>query len=421
MSAGQSGPISTGCTVAGRRKHPVAAKNGRPTIPTRVRFHAARATFVPVAVTLGIAVAGVMALSGGQALASQVSCGDTITADTTLHHNLVNCPNNGIVIGADDVTLDLNYHRIDGDGTPAAGCNPETEFCDVGVLNDGHDGVTVAHGSVRQFDFGPSVLGARHNRLLGISSSRQRLFGFFVVDSARSVVRDSSGSRNPAPDGDGMGLFGSHRVRVLNSSFRHNAQPGIHVAFDSNHNLIKGNVFSRNAPAIALEKADRNRVRRNRFARNGASVVVAPGTGNVIARNRFFKGGDGIAIEKGHRNLVARNDIVAPRGNGIYLALDRPPIGGHDNLVRRNSVRGSGGAAFLVRGEDRHSRLKRNVAVGAGEDGFDVESRSAKLTRNEARRNGDLGIEAVRGVSDGGGNRASCNGDPRQCTHISCT
>ena len=191
-------------------------------------------------------------------------------------------------------------------------------------------------------------------------------------------------------------------------------------AFDSSHNLIKGNVFSRNAPAIALEKADRNRVRRNRFARNGASVVVAPGTGNVIARNRIFKGGDGIAIEKGHGNLVARNDIVGPRGNGIYLALDRPPIGGHDNLVRRNFVRGSGGAAFVVRGEDRHSRLKRNVAVGAGGDGFDVESRSAKLTRNEARRNRDLGIEAVRGVIDGGGNKASGNGDPRQCTNIAC-
>ena len=32
---------------------------------------------------------------------------------------------------------------------------------------------------------------------------------------------------------------------------------------------------------------------------------------------------------------------------------------------------------------------------------------------NEARRNGDLGIDAVQGVIDGGGNRASGNGDPR--------
>jgi hypothetical protein len=33
---------------------------------------------------------------------------------------------------------------------------------------------------------------------------------------------------------------------------------------------------------------------------------------------------------------------------------------------------------------------------------------------------GDLGIEAVRGVIDGGGNKASGNGDLRQCTNIVC-
>jgi hypothetical protein len=35
-------------------------------------------------------------------------------------------------------------------------------------------------------------------------------------------------------------------------------------------------------------------------------------------------------------------------------------------------------------------------------------------------RNGDLGIEAVEGVIDGGGNRASENGDARQCVNVTC-
>jgi hypothetical protein len=35
--------------------------------------------------------------------------------------------------------------------------------------------------------------------------------------------------------------------------------------------------------------------------------------------------------------------------------------------------------------------------------------------------NADLGIEAVVGVTDGGGNRASGNGNPtRQCLNVSC-
>jgi parallel beta-helix repeat protein len=394
----------------------------------KIRPAVVPATFVSVAVILALAVVGVIILGGGKAAAvQQLSCGDTITADATLHHNLVNCPNNGIIIGADNVTLDLNYHRIDGDGAfPAAGCGREDD-CDLGVASIDHDGVTVVHGSVREFAIGVAVAGesgnARHNRVLDISSSKNDFFGIGIFGVARSVIRNSSSSRNVPPEGDGIGLFGSNHVRIVHNKIRHNPGPGIHVA-DSNENLIKRNVFSRNSPGILLGgdrfHADRNQIRRNRCARNSACVLVSPGTRNVIARNRISKGGDGIAIEKGHRNLVARNDIVGPRKAGVYLAIDRPPIGGHDNLIRRNFVRASGGDAFLVRSEDRHSRLKRNVAVGAGDDGFDVESRSARLTRNDARRNRDLGIEAVRGVHDGGGNVARHNGDLRQCTTIAC-
>jgi parallel beta-helix repeat protein len=372
-------------------------------------------------VVLALTLIALVVLNDARAAAQQQpKCGDTITTDAILHHNLVDCPNNGIIIGADNVTLDLNYHTIDGDGTPAAGCDFRTEFCDVGVVNDGHDGVTVMNGPVREFAFGVFFGSARHNRVLSISSSRHVFFGLFVADSSRSVVRNGSFSRNIPPEGDGIGVFGSSdHLRILHNKIRRNAGPGVHVD-RSNENLIKRNVFARNSPAIAFSRSDRNQVRSNRCTRNDACVLVGRSSRNVIAGNRIHKGGDGIAIEKGHGNLVARNDIFGPDKAGVYLALNAPPLGGRDNLIRRNFVRASGEDAFLVRSEDRHSRLKRNVAVGAGEDGFDVRSRSAKLTKNRAMRNRDLGIEAARGVRDGGGNNASGNGDPRQCTHIVC-
>ena len=386
-------------------------------MPARLRPHAAPATLLSLAVALALAVAGVLTLSGAKAASPQPKCGDTITADTTLHHDLVNCPNNGIIIGADDITLDLNGHTIDGDGTEAAGCNRRKEFCDEGLPNFGHDGVTVMHGSVRDFAVGPEVAKARHVRLLDISSTSHVFFGAVFFKSARSVIRNGSFSRNIPPEGDGIGVFSSDHIRILQNKVRHNPGPGIHVDH-SNENLIKRNVFSRNSPGILMD-GDRNEVRRNRCTRNDACVLV-DGSRNVIARNRIHKGGDGIAIENGHGTLVARNDIVGPHKAGVYLAINSPPIGGRDNLIRRNFVRASGDDAFLVRREDRHSQLKRNVAVGAGDDGFDIQSRTAKLTRNRAVRNHDLGIEAVRGVIDGGGNIARHNGDPRQCTHIVC-
>src|SRR3954451_18019868 len=219
-------------------------------MPTKLRLHAALATFVSLAVVL--AVVGVVVLGAGKAAAvQQPSCGDTITTDTTLHHNLVNCPNNGIIIGADDITLDLNYHTVDGDGSLTPGCNPEIEFCDEGVVNLGHDGVTVVHGSVREFAFGADAGRARDVRFLGISTSRNLVFGMAMFDSTRSVIRNSSSSRNIPPEGDGIGVFRSDHLRIVHNKIRRNPGPGIHVD-DSNQHLIKGNVFSRNSPAILM-------------------------------------------------------------------------------------------------------------------------------------------------------------------------
>jgi parallel beta-helix repeat protein len=392
-------------------------------VHTTLRPYAAPATLVLLAaVMVALAAAGPMAVGGGRALTGHVSCGDTITADTTLDGDLVNCPNHGIVIGADNITLDLNGHQIDGDGASAAGCDPQREYCDRGVLNDGHDGVTVQDGSVRDFGAGVVIKRARQNRVLNVSSSTNQFNGFVIADSTRSLVRDSSGNGNPAPDGDGVGVFRSRHLRILDSSFRRNAR-GMHV-MDSTNIVIKKNRVSGNSGPGVLIQADRNQVRGNRCVRNGvrnhACIILRAGSRNMIARNRSFRDGGGILIEGGRGNLVARNVVARARRDGIRLGFEKPPLRGANNAVRGNVVRGSGADGFAVAEHQRHSFLGRNIAVGAGDDGFDVRSRSTKLTRNRAVGNADFGIEAVRGVIDGGGNTAYRNRNPRRCTHISC-
>ncbi|HEX6158730.1 MAG TPA: hypothetical protein VF111_01105, partial [Thermoanaerobaculia bacterium] len=89
--------------------------------------------------------------AGGGVVAqtAPLSCGDTIMVDTTLDRDLTECRSNGIVIGADGITLDLGGHTISGDGKLVRRC-PRRQICDAGIANDGHDGVTVRNGSVGQ-------------------------------------------------------------------------------------------------------------------------------------------------------------------------------------------------------------------------------------------------------------------------------
>ena len=125
-------------------------------------------------------------VSGGQALANHVECGDVITQDTKLDSDLIDCPGDGLEIGADNVTLDLNGHTVDGDGDARPGLG-----CDTGIRNGGfdncsrqdagHGGVTIRNGTVREFAHGVQVIIADHNSLLHLRLYDNSGFGGIVT------------------------------------------------------------------------------------------------------------------------------------------------------------------------------------------------------------------------------------------------
>jgi large repetitive protein len=249
-----------------------------------------------------------------------------------------------------------------------------------------------------------------------------------------------------------MFLVQSHHVRVRGSSVRNNGNRGI-IVIDSTDNLIKGNRTSRNKGAgTRLDGANRNQVRRNHSGRDGDGIVLY-GNRNVIARNRIAHAhhihilSDGLAIEvpAGDHNMIARNRVRGTTGDAIGLGFDEgvgnvvrhnhilgagengvhvawgPKKGAtRGNVVRRNRIFGAGADGVHVDNKAKQTHLGHNHAFDAKDDGLDADEATTTVTENTANRNHDLGIEAVRGVIDGGGNKASGNGDLRQCTNIVC-
>jgi parallel beta-helix repeat protein len=342
-------------------------------------------------------VVALLALSGVSAATGQppppgLECGDTITADTTLDRDLTDCPNNGIIVGADDITLDLNGHTISGNGKRVRRC-PRDQPCDIGVDSFRHNGVTVRNGSLRGFGVGVFLGRVRGNRLEELSSSRNQFFGYVIANSSRSTIRDSSGNDNFEPDGDGLGVFGSHDLRIVRNSFRRNAQLGMHIE-DSRGNLVTGNAVVGNGDFGILLEGDRNQVRANRFARHGvAAIQLGPGSRNVIAGNRIHGGGEGIGVEKARGTVIARNVIFGVRHDGIRLGMWDPPLASTRTVVRRNLVVDSGRDGFRVAKRDIGALLVGNVARRSGDDGFDIDSPSARLRANRAVGSADLDVE----------------------------
>jgi parallel beta-helix repeat protein len=378
---------------------------------------------------LGVAAllaGGLTAATGGLAQASVVHCGDVITANTRLSSDLVNCPDNGLVIGADNITLDLNSHTIDGDGV--VGCE-EQYACDFGVDNTAsHHGVTIKDGSIREFATAIVVLGANDNRLRGLSSSHNVLGGILLIESPGARIEHNSISANGlTTDQAGLIVFDSSAVRIERNSVSGNGDIGMFLQ-GVDDSRVERNSVSGNPEAGIILDGNRNEVSRNRASKNGDGISVG-GDSNTIVSNRVSDSfacpdgcGAGIASTGGTGNLIARNFVARASRAGIWIA-DFEQEGGLPEIsavVERNLVVDSEIDGVLVESTVTDTLLTRNIATGAGDDGIDVRAVGTTVTRNIATANHDLGISAVRGVIDGGGNRAAGNGNPAQCTNIVC-
>ena len=93
-------------------------------------------------------------------------------------------------------------------------------------------------------------------------------------------------------------------------------------------------------------------------------------------------------------------------------------------MILRNVVEGAGVDGISVGTETsnpvENTRIDANWVSGSGDDGIDIRRAATVLADNWANDNADLGIFAVAGVIDGGGNRARGNGNPAECVGVAC-
>ena len=374
-------------------------------MPAKIRPAAVPAALVGLAAVAILVLAGVVASSGAEA-ASKVSCGDTITTDTTLHQRPRQLPQ--------------QRHR---DRRRQRHPRPERPHdrrrrhpcC---RLRPGHR-VLRLRGRLRRSRWGhrEARLGApvrgRRRRLRrpatpACSASPRRgtpSAASGSLSSARILVRNCSGNRSTAPEGNGLGLFDSHHIRVLNSSFRHNVHAGIKPVGSTN-SLIKGNLVAqqRRLREFSMEGGEGFRVqaqpprskRRRHHARPRQPQRDHPKP--RLARPRRHPDREGTR----QPGRAQRRRSRPPRGH---------PPRNHASLPRRRAQRRppkswSGTAAWTGSWsrEGRPQPPEAQRRQGAGDDGFDIEQPLDDADPQPGGGNGDLGIEAVRGVNDGGGN-----------------
>lgn len=283
-----------------------------------------------------LAVLGSLGLAG-TAAATHVSCGTVITQSTTLDSDVGPCPNNGIIVGADNVVLDLNGHRVFGTPNPGDGA---------GILLEGRTGVTVTDGTVSDFDAGVAIVGGGSNTV------------------SKLTVRDNIGST--ATDfGDGIAIDSSNNNLIEKNTLVHNGPySGIGLFGTSSGNTIEKNLVTDN------------------------NICTPVGT-------RTLCQDDGIRLEPGtHHNTVTKNEVLRNGLDGIAVFRNAP-----DNVITKNVVEGNGFHVALHRkgdgirvfpGGDR-TLIEKNRVFNNAANGIIVQSSSNRILKNDTGGNAAAG------------------------------
>src|SRR6266480_559030 len=300
---------------------------------------------------LTAAVTAFFAVGASPALAQHVSCGQVITHNTHVKNDLLNCPGDGLVIGASNIKLNLGGHTIDGVNSANDGINNKGGF----------DNVKVEHGTIQQFRIGIELNGADGNKLEHLTVTQNPFDGIRLTGSNNNAIShvDESASF------DGIFLVNSDHNVVSHSQANSNGSSGIVLQFLNDFNTVDHNVAHD----------------------NGAWGLTSDGsTHETYTHNKLSKNGvAGLEPFNGDNSVLKNNKLRSNTLDGIHT--------------------GAGSSGDL---------LIKNHSNKNGHDGIHVDNAGNTLTKNHADKNVNLGVFAVAGNFDGGGNKAHKNGNSLQ-------
>lgn len=312
----------------------------------------------------------------GAAEAAHLGCGSVITANTTLDADIGPCAGDGIIIGADNITLNLNGHHIFGTPGPGDGnqAGVRAPFR-TGVSVVGNRRGSLPAGTIRDFDAGVFINGGGSNRIRDL------------------VVRDNIGPLDSnALLGDGIAVF------------------------HSSDNSITGNVVTNNGRFDGIGiyglGSNNNEIRRNRVEDNiGISEAESPEVGPGVVPHYINASGHGIIVshfldqplgtdEGIYDNLVMNNTVRRNQGSGISTVanINGVIVG---NVVEDNAAFYYGNFYRLQGFYAPSSVIGIGVTTGPG---MNATPTNVLVSNNVVNRNGIIGIHI-----DTSGNRIRDN------------
>ena len=266
-------------------------------------------------------------LAGASGAAANGLCGTPVTSDLTLTADLY-CPDgDGLVIGADGITVDLGGFTVSG----------EDVIGTVGILVHGFQDVIIINGTVRGFHIG------------------------VIIETNPSTLRTASAT-----------VSNIHATENLNIGFLTTSEPGILPSTST----LTNNIASYNGDAGIYFNKGTFTASRNIARDNGAHGIVAHGSAGTLDRDQAFNNAfDGVTVvdfdDAGaiHHGILTAESVLSHHNGGPGFAIGGSPgsDGAEATLVKNRALYndGPGYACALAHATSGSGNLAVGNAGGA--------------------------------------------------------
>jgi parallel beta-helix repeat protein len=213
-------------------------------------------------------------LSDTEPVITSLSCGEVITKSVKLSWNL-DCKTDGIIVGANDITVDLNGYTILGPGSDSS---------KIGIMLANNTGVQViGPGTITNFQAGILNVGGKDNSINRTTFTDNEL-AIFNVDSKNTSIKENTMNSNEI----GFSSKSSSGTVFKTNLLLSNALAGVTLV-ESQGNEVFNNIIKGSVNGIFLDgQSTLNNVNTNTVVENtGADLNNDNGESNDMNNNVF--------------------------------------------------------------------------------------------------------------------------------------
>lgn len=281
------------------------------------------------------------------------SCGSIITKSCTLNSDLLCDYADGIIIGADNITIDGNGYTLDGGIIDD--CSGTVPIC--GILNEGHSNVIIKNLEIKNFCIGINFeKGESENTVNNCTidhceihdigneingDNSQGIRWYYVSDSviSNSKIYNVSGTGDGCDSGgNGIFIYAGENNTMINNEIHNNLKAGIYTKMKPKYNTISNNNVNGNGQGgivLRCKLSSFFNIEHNTVTNNVGAGIYIGGPSNTVKYNTINNNTIGTSL-----------DEVSMNGNGIRVSRDAD-----DTVIDSNVVSGNEDEDIYVKEE----------------------------------------------------------------------